>query len=257
MRGYAIIAAGGLSKRMKLKSGESKQYLRLGRYPVIYYTLRAFEKAKTIQHVVIAARSEDIRRLYGLVARHRFSKVWTVLEGGKERQDSIYNAIEWLAEHTENMHRREQAKTVVLIHDGARPLIQPDEIDGIAKLALTFGAAVPATKLKDSIKRIDTVHQCFSETLDRDALMQVQTPQGFWAERIIAAHRQAKQNGFYATDDAALIEKFFPEQCIKIFETGYHNIKITTPEDLDLAKAMLKRLLAYRRNNGKNLGKTH
>jgi 2-C-methyl-D-erythritol 4-phosphate cytidylyltransferase len=73
--------------------------------------------------------------------------------------------------------------------------------------------------------------------------MQVQTPQGFWAERIIAAHRQAKQSGFYATDDAALVEKFFPEQCIKIFETGYHNLKITTPEDLDLAKAMLKRLL--------------
>jgi len=242
MRGYAIIAAGGVSSRMKLKSGESKQYLRLGRYPVIYWTLRAFEEAKTIQRVLIAARPEDINRLSELARRHKFSKVWTVLEGGRERQDSIYNAIEWLAEHTENMHRREPAKTVVLIHDGARPLIQPNEIDEIAKLASAFGAAVPATKLKDSIKRIDTVHQCFAETLDREALMQVQTPQGFWAERIIAAHRQAKQSGFYATDDAALIEKFFPEQCIKIFETGYHNLKITTPEDLDLAKAMLKRL---------------
>ncbi len=242
MRGYAIIAAGGVSSRMKLKSGESKQYLRLGRYPVIYWTLRAFEEAKTIQRVVIAARPEDINRLRALAMRHRFSKVWTVLEGGKERQDSIYNAIEWLAEHTENMHRREQAKTVVLIHDGARPLIQPDEIDEIAKLASAFGAAVPATKLKDSIKRVDAERQCFGATLDRATLMQVQTPQGFWAERIIAAHRQAKQSGFYATDDAALIEKFFPEQCIKIFETGYHNLKITTPEDLDLAKAMLKRL---------------
>jgi len=246
MRGYAIIAAGGVSSRMKLKSGESKQYLRLGRYPVIYWTLKAFEEAKTIQRIVVVARPEDIGRLNRLTRRHGFSKVWAVLEGGKERQDSIYNAIEWLAEQTEKTLQRGQTKAVMLIHDGARPLIQAHEIDTIAKLALTFGAAVPATKLKDSIKRVDTERQCFGEALDRATLMQVQTPQGFWAERIIAAHRLARQDGFYATDDAALIERFFPEQCIKIFETGYHNLKITTPEDLDLAKAMLKRLQRLR-----------
>lgn len=242
MCGYAVVAAGGLSKRMALKSGESKQYLRLGQYPVIYYALKAFEEAKTIERVAVATRREDINRLRELVKRQGFSKVCAIVEGGKERQDSIYNAVEALAREIETLPQRKRQRAVMLIHDGARPFIRPDEIDRIAEQARKFGAAVPATKLKDTVKVIDKTRECVSATLDRSTLMQVQTPQGFRAERIIAAHRKAQQEKFYATDDAALIEKFFPEQPIKIFEMGYHNLKITTPEDLDLAKAMLKRL---------------
>ncbi|MFN3385379.1 MAG: 2-C-methyl-D-erythritol 4-phosphate cytidylyltransferase [Candidatus Thermochlorobacter sp.] len=242
MRGYSVIAAGGLSRRMNLRSGESKQYLRLGRHAVIYYALKAFEEAETIQRVAVATRQEDIERLKKLVKREGFSKISAIVPGGEERQDSIYNALECLAEEIEALPQRERRRAVVLIHDGARPFIQPDEIDRIAKLACKFGAAVPATKPKDTLKLIDKTNDCFGATLDRTTLMQVQTPQGFHAELIIAAHRAAQKEKFYATDDAALIEKFFPDQPIKIFEMGYHNLKITTPEDLDLAKAMLKRL---------------
>lgn len=99
---------------------------------------------------------------------------------------------------------------------------------------------MPATKPKDTIKFIDDSSEFFGETLERNRLRQVQTPQGFRAELIIEAHLKAKADSFYATDDAALVERYFPEQKIKIVETGYHNLKLTTPEDVEIAKAIMK-----------------
>jgi 2-C-methyl-D-erythritol 4-phosphate cytidylyltransferase len=101
---------------------------------------------------------------------------------------------------------------------------------------------VPATKPKDTIKFIGRTPEVFGETLDRSRLLQVQTPQGFSPAKLIEAHRLARREQWYATDDAALVERFFPEQEIRIYETGYHNIKITTPEDVFLAEAILARL---------------
>ncbi len=242
MRGFAIIAAGGLGKRMNLASGVSKQLLRLGGKPVLCHTLSAFEQASSIEGVYVAAGAAHLDTLRRLVRRYGFSKVNCVIEGGAERQDSIYNCIERLAQELETLSAREKKQCVVLIHDGARPFIQPSEIDAIAMLSKQFGACVPATKPKDTIKRIGADARFFGATLDRSSLLQVQTPQGFSANLIIAAHRLARQKKFYATDDAALIEKFFPTQRIKIFETGYHNLKLTTPEDLDFGVAILKRL---------------
>ncbi len=124
----------------------------------------------------------------------------------------------------------------ILVHDGARPFIQPDEIDAIAALSLEYGASVPANRPKDTIKCIGTTPGFFGETLDRATLLQVQTPQGFKADILIKAHEQAAKEGRYATDDAALVERYFPANPIRIYETGYHNIKITTPEDLPMQK---------------------
>lgn len=238
MQGWAVVASGGLSQRMQLPAGASKQYLRLGRYPVIYHTLKAFEMSSAVMRVAVATQPSDIERMQRLVRRFGFSKVCAVVAGGKERQDSIFNALQVFAPEIPSNARQ----TVVLIHDGARPFIQPHEIDQIAHLAYQFGACVPATKPKDTIKQVDASANFFHATLDRNALRLVQTPQGFWAELILEAHQRAKAENFYATDDAALVEKFFPNQRIKIFEMGYHNLKITTPEDLDLARAIFKRL---------------
>ncbi len=242
MNALVIIAAGGMGTRMKLKEGESKQYLKLGRYPVLHHTLKAFEVCAFVSSMAVATQPDYLYDLVRLVNRASFKKVHHFLQGGKERQDSIFNCIEVLASIYRAMSEEKKRETVILIHDGARPLIQPQDIERIASDALHFGAAVPATKPKDTIKFIDESGEFFGETLERNRLRQVQTPQGFRAQLIIDAHLKAKADGFYATDDAALVERYFPEQKIKIVETGYHNLKLTTPEDLEIAKAILKHL---------------
>lgn len=240
MTTIAVVAASGLGKRMKLKPGQSKQYLKIGRYPVIYYTLKAFEQSKEVDQVIVATLEEYFPYLKRLAKRHGFSKVQHIIQGGKERQDSIYNCLSFLSNTSSNMNELNNA--TILIHDGVRPFILPHEIDEIAKLTKAFGATVPATKPKDTIKTIGSSEDVFGKTLDRSELRQVQTPQAFTFKLIFDAHQKAKEAGVYATDDGALLEKYFPEHPIKIYDMGYHNIKITTPEDIDLGKMMVKRL---------------
>jgi len=241
MQAIAIIAASGVGKRMKLPSGKTKQYLKLGVYPVIYYALSAFQQASSVETIFVATLKSHISYLQKMARRYGFDKVQFVIEGGKERQDSIFNCVEKIRE----VYGKDGAleDKVILIHDGVRPFIQPHEIDEVAARSKEFGACVPATKPKDTIKYIaGDDNRFFGETLDRSQLLQVQTPQGFRADVIMSAHEKAQHDDFYATDDAALTEAYFPEQKINIFEMGYHNIKITTPEDMDLGKAILKRL---------------
>ena len=171
--------------------------------------------------------------------RQGFSKVKAIIEGGKERQDSVNNCIK-VIEH--EIHMTGNAADTILVHDGARPFIQPEEIDEISRLSLEFGACVPATRPKDTIKYIGSDPDFFGETPDRSRLLQVQTPQGFRCRTLIQAHEQAELERWYATDDGALVERFFPEQPIRIFEMGYHNIKITTPEDIPVAEAIFSQM---------------
>jgi 2-C-methyl-D-erythritol 4-phosphate cytidylyltransferase len=170
-----------------------------------------------------------------MAASAGFSKLKAVIEGGKERQDSVNNCIKAI-----ELEIRATGNTpdTILVHDGARPFIQPEEIDEISRLSMQYGACVPATRPKDTIKYIGSNPDFFGETIERSTLLQVQTPQGFQSRLLIQAHEQAELERWYATDDAALVERFFPEQPIKIFEMGYHNIKITTPEDIPVAEAI-------------------
>ena len=239
MSSYAIIAASGVGKRMKLKGGLSKQLLEIGGFPVIYHTLSAFEEAGSIDAVFVATKNDSIEVLENMKGQYGFAKVQSIISGGKERQDSVYNCIDLIEKHIASTGESPEA---ILVHDGARPFIQPHEIDEIVSLSKEYGACVPATKPKDTIKYIADNPGFFGETLDRSRLLQVQTPQGFAAKTLIQAHKHARLEQCYATDDAALVEKFFPEQNIRIYETGYHNIKITTPEDIHLAEAILAKL---------------
>ncbi len=233
MNAIAIIAASGIGKRMQLKDGLSKQMLQIAGFPVIHHTIKAFESASSVSAIYIATKREDIATLEEMAASAGFRKVKAIIEGGKERQDSVYNCVRMIGNEIEK-----SSPDVILVHDGARPFIQPYEIDEISRLSLLYGACVPANRPKDTIKYIGANSDFFGETLDRSRLLQVQTPQGFRADILIQAHEQADLEKWYATDDAALAERFFPEQPIKIFETGYHNIKITTPEDLPIAEAI-------------------
>jgi 2-C-methyl-D-erythritol 4-phosphate cytidylyltransferase len=239
MKTYVIIAASGVGKRMQLGNGQSKQMIEIGGKSVIARTLRAFEDAATVAAVYIATKADSIEQLEELIEREGFGKVRAVIEGGKERQDSIGNCIALIEKEIAGSGETPDA---ILVHDGARPFIRPGEIDDISRLSAEYGACVPATKPKDTIKFIGRTPEVFGETLDRSRLLQVQTPQGFSPAKLIEAHRLARREQWYATDDAALVERFFPEQEIRIYETGYHNIKITTPEDVFLAEAILARL---------------
>jgi len=235
MNAIAIIAASGIGKRMQLKDGMSKQMLEIGGYPVIYHTLKAFQDANAVSAIYIATKEENRATLEEMAISAGFNKLKAIIEGGKERQDSVNNCIKAIEQER---HLTGIAADTILVHDGARPFIHPEEIDEISHLALLFGACVPATKPKDTIKCISNDPEFFGETLDRSQLLHVQTPQGFRSELLVQAHEQAELEGWYATDDAALVERFFPEQLIKILETGYHNIKITTPGDIPVAEAI-------------------
>lgn len=239
MYAIAIIAASGIGKRMQLKEGESKQLLEIGGFPVIYHTLKAFQIASSVQAIYIATKLENRAILEDMAAASGFSKLKAIVEGGKERQDSVYNCIRAIEE--ERRLTGVDAETI-LVHDGARPFIRAEEIDEISRLSMQYGACVPANRPKDTIKYVGENPEFFGETLDRSKLLQVQTPQGFRSKLLIQAHEQAELEGWYATDDAALVERFFPEQPVKIYETGYHNIKITTPEDIPVAEAIYSQL---------------
>ena len=239
MNTIVIIAASGVGKRMKLDGGLSKQMLEIGGYPVIYHTIRAFEEAVSVESIYIATKADSIAQLQELITKHGFRKVNAVIEGGKERQDSIGNCIDLIEEAIVASGTMPDA---ILVHDGARPFIQPGEIDDISGISAEYGACVPATRPKDTIKYIGSSPEIFGETLDRSRLLQVQTPQGFAPQHLLEAHRRARKDQWYATDDAALVERYFPDQEIRIYEMGYHNIKITTPEDIFMADAILKGL---------------
>ena len=239
MKTFVIIAASGVGKRMKLDGGLSKQMLLIGGLPVICHTLKAFEEASTVEAIYVATKADNIAQLEELVAAQGFRKVRAIIEGGKERQDSIGNCMAVIEKDVAGAGVMPDA---ILVHDGARPFIQPEEIDDIARLSAQYGACVPATKPKDTIKFIGSSPELFGETLDRSRLLQVQTPQGFAPEKLIEAHRLAQQEHYYATDDAALVERYYPEQGIRVYETGYHNIKITTPEDVFIGEAILASL---------------
>lgn len=239
MQATAIIAASGIGKRMQLREGESKQLLEVGGFPVIYHTLKAFQMASSVKAIYIATRLENRSLLEELAAASGFSKLKAIIEGGKERQDSVYNCIRAIEEEK---RLTGASAEIILVHDGARPFIRSEEIDEIARLSMQYGACVPANRPKDTIKYVGENPEFFGETLDRSKLLQVQTPQGFQSNLLIQAHEQAELEGWYATDDAALVERFFPEQPVKIFETGYHNIKITTPEDIPVAEAIFSQI---------------
>ncbi|NTU45828.1 MAG: 2-C-methyl-D-erythritol 4-phosphate cytidylyltransferase [Chlorobiaceae bacterium] len=243
MNSFAIIAASGIGKRMQLKEGQSKQLLSIGGYPVIHHTIRAFQQAKSVAAIYIATKEENIPTLEEMAAASGVTKLKAVIEGGKERQDSVYNCIRAIEAE---MRASGSAPDTILVHDGARPFIQPRDIDEIARLSMQFGACVPANRPKDTIKYIGADPDFFGETLDRSMLLQVQTPQGFRSGLLVQAHEQALLEGYYATDDAALVERFFPEQPVRIFETGYHNIKITTPEDIPVAEAIYSQITSGR-----------
>ncbi len=219
-----IIPAAGQGKRMG--AGRNKLFLTLEEIPVLIHTLRVFEQDVECSGIILSIHRNDQESFVELLKEYRIHKVTNLVEGGKERQDSVYNGLK--AIHSEG---------IVLVHDAARPFVKVDTIHELVKAAEGSGAAITAVPVKDTIKRAE--NHLVSETIERSSLWAVQTPQAFRVSVLREAHEQAIRNHFFGTDDASLVERL--SHNVVIIEGDYDNIKLTTPEDIYFAEAIINK----------------
>lgn len=219
----AIILCAGSSMRMK---GINKQFSVIGGIPVIARSLLAFEKNKWISGIVVAAKPDDILSIQQIAQEYNVSKLTDIVIGGNSRAESVKNAFNVLSEETD----------FVLIHDGARPLVSQSVIDGVVSNLNTFDAVACAVPVKDTIKVIDESKKIF-QTLNRNNLCAMQTPQGFKYDIYMDALSKFQDISSF-TDDCALVEKAGYD--VFVVDGDNRNIKITTREDLIIADAFLK-----------------
>lgn len=224
----AIIVGGGKGRRMK--SAVNKQYIKLGGREIIVRTLETFQACDTINEIVLVLPEDEIDYFKKeILKNHCISKLIAIVPGGQERQDSVYNGLKACSKGTD----------IVLIHDGARPFVTEDIITSVVQAAAEYGASTAAVRVKDTIKYEDG-HGIAESSLDRSRLWAIQTPQGFKYSVILEAHEHAKEKGINATDDTALAE--LKGHRARLIEGSYYNIKITTPEDVVLGKAIAEKM---------------
>jgi len=224
MNKAVIIAAAGVGRRMN--ADMPKQYLILGIKPIICHTLDRFA-SYGIKNLVVAVDSGASQSFKNdILSKYGYPSGWIAVDGGKMRQDSVANA----------MHQLSDGIDVVLIHDGVRPFITSAQIDELSKRAFDEGACILASPMTDTVKRADSDGNIL-ETIDRSDLWKAQTPQAFRMDVILKAMENAKRDGFYATDDANLVERYIGR--VGIVNGDDRNIKITTPADLVLAESIL------------------
>ncbi|GKX68794.1 2-C-methyl-D-erythritol 4-phosphate cytidylyltransferase [Inconstantimicrobium mannanitabidum] len=216
----AIILAGGRGTRMNMD--KSKQFLSLNGKPLIYYTIKAFEQNPNVDSIILVLPKNEIDYCVKEVIQKYNLKIDDLVEGGKERQDSVYNAL-----------NRLQDCDVVLIHDGARPFVTTEIIDKGIEFAKLYGAAAPGVTPKDTIKVKDKDNFSIS-TPERSSLVAIQTPQCFRYDIIKKCHDNIKENQVQVTDDTMAVERYAHK--VYIYEGEYTNIKVTTPEDLIIAE---------------------
>ena len=210
-----------------MESPVPKQYLRIGRHPVLAHTLAAFEACDLVDSIIVAVPQGHVEDCWQkIVKRNAFSKVTQIVAGGEQRQDSVLEALQVVDHET----------GIVCIHDGVRPFIDPEKIAETIILCAHWDAVVVAVPVKDTIKT--SARGLVKRTLDRRNLWSVQTPQTFDYQLIFTAYHQATEAGYYSTDDSALVERL--GRSVKIVQGCYDNIKITTPADLAAAKLILE-----------------
>ncbi|MBE5940591.1 MAG: 2-C-methyl-D-erythritol 4-phosphate cytidylyltransferase [Lachnospiraceae bacterium] len=228
MKSTAIILSAGKGKRMG--TTVSKQYLELLGKPIIYYTIKAFEESK-VDNIIVVCGKDDIEYINKeIIEKYNLTKISAVTEGGAERYNSVYNGL-----------CEAKQCDIVLIHDGARAFIRPDEINTIIEETVKHDACVAAVKTKDTVK-ISDENGYIKSTPDRATVWNVQTPQSFNYNIIKEAYeniigRNGERKGI--TDDAMVLETYNPDIKIKLVECSYENIKITTPEDMNMGESIL------------------
>lgn len=205
----------------------SKQFIDLNGEPVIARTLNAFERSSVIDSVVVVCRDCDRKLIEDIVKQKNFKKIRSVVPGGLTRDESVCNGILKCDERT----------THFAIHDGARPLISQDDIKRVVSCAVENGSAVLATSVTDTIKVVNENDEIVSTPV-RSTLRAVQTPQVFEKNIYLKALEYARKNKEPVTDDCKLVENIGEK--IKIVIGSETNIKLTTKNDIKLAKSILK-----------------
>lgn len=225
----AIVLAAGQGKRMNSKV--QKQFLELGGKPLLYYSLKCFQDSGMIRDIILVTGAESVPFCKEeIVEKYGLTKVTKVIPGGKERYDSVYEGL-LSCENSD----------FVLIHDGARPFITEEIIRrGIQGVEKT-GACVIGMPSKDTVKIADT-QGYVAETPDRSTVWTIQTPQIFEYRLIREAHEKIRCRDMSAITDDAMVVKQETGVKVALVEGSYKNIKITTPEDLDIAEIFLKAL---------------
>ena len=229
MKATVIIPAAGSGRRMG--GTISKQYLELAGKPILAHTLTLFESHPLIDHIYLVVPAGDILFCQEqIVDRYSFSKVAQIVAGGAERQDSVRHGLDAVAQDG-----LDQPSRPILIHDGARPLFDCQHLSALIEAVCDTGACTIGVPVKDTIKMVE--NSTITHSPERSQLWQVQTPQGFQYHLIREAFDSAAAAGFIATDDASLVERL--GHPVKMLEGDYRNIKVTTPEDILIAVALL------------------
>ncbi|MBR5152964.1 MAG: 2-C-methyl-D-erythritol 4-phosphate cytidylyltransferase [Clostridia bacterium] len=217
-----VIVAAGNSSRM---GGVNKQFLFLGKTPVLVHSLRIFDNLSEIGEIILVTRSDDMDAVKSMLTAYDIKKVKTVVPGGASRQESVCIGLEAVACNQ------------VLIHDGARPFASKTEILDVIDALKTYDAAVVGVPVKDTIKRV-TNDGIVVETVPRDELVAVMTPQGFRTSVIREAYEKANADKILLTDDTSAAE--YIGVPVKVIQGSYENIKITTPEDILYGEAICR-----------------
>lgn len=224
MKITAVIVAGGKGTRMG--ADKNKVFLTILDKEVLYYTINAFEKNDNISDIVIVTAKDDIEKCRELAAKYKFTKISDITEGGKTRQQSVMSGL------------MKADGDIVLIHDGARALVTDEEINGAISDCKKCGAAAVGVKCKDTLKTADD-NGFIACTVNRENTYHIQTPQAFRLCDILKLHKRAEKDGFEATDDCMIAERYGVR--VKISEGSYDNIKLTTPEDMIIGERILKK----------------
>lgn len=221
----AVVPAGGTGKRMGV--GTPKQFLMLGGVPMMLHALRVLDRTPGVTEVILVVPKEERdRALAEVVERYGLKKVLKVVPGGATRQESVQHGLNEVDEDVE----------IVVVHDAVRPFITEDRIERSIEAARKHGGAIVAVPMKDTPKQAGP-DRLIQRTLDRTDLWLAQTPQTFRRALVAEAYRKAAIAHVHATDDAALVERLGHK--VAIVEGSWENIKITTPEDMILAEAIL------------------
>ena len=226
----AIVLAAGSGSRMKSKT--KKQFMEIKGKPVIWYSLFEFEKSR-VDEIILVTGKEDIDYCKKeIVEKYNLKKIKNVVAGGSERYESVYNGL------------KEVTGNIVLIHDGARPLINNEIIERSIEGTIKSDACVVGVPVKDTIKRANKEGYII-DTPNRSVLWITQTPQSFKTDLVKMAYKKMKEElekgntTLNITDDAMVVEEFTTNQ-VRFVQGDYKNIKVTTPEDIDIAELFIE-----------------
>lgn len=225
MKVAAIVPAAGKGERLGSKI--HKPFVVIGKEPILAHTLAALDDSDYIDEVILVINESDLAKARSLIKKDKLKKIKKITLGGKRRMDSVRSGLSEVSEDVD----------YVIVHDGVRPFLDNKMISSVLEGAKTFGAAITCVPVKPTVKEIEK-GDFVTATLNRESLVEVQTPQAFKKDILIRAYKKAFDDAVDATDDSVLVERLGIK--VKAVKGSYKNIKITTVEDLRYARTLIE-----------------